>query len=114
MVPRLIIQPIVENAFEHGLKTAGARFHVRVSVTQADGQIRITVEDNGKGIDEEVIALLNARLEGYQPITEITALFNIHKRLKLFFGEKSGVSVSKSNLGGLKVTIVLSEGRAAE
>jgi two-component system sensor histidine kinase YesM len=114
IVPRLIVQPIIENAFEHGLKTAGGRFLVRVSITQTDSTIRITVEDNGNGVDEKTVALLNARLEEHQPIKEITGLLNIHKRLRIFFGEDSGVSVSKSSLGGLMVTVVICERREAE
>jgi len=114
MVPRLIIQPIIENAFEHGFKTAGGRFLVRVAVMHADGRIRITVEDNGTGVDEEAIALLNARFEENRPVLETTALLNIHKRLRLFFGDESGVFASKSNLGGLKVNVVISERRTAE
>jgi two-component system sensor histidine kinase YesM len=106
-VPRLIIQPIIENSFEHGIKTASGRFMIKVSATQTENQIYISVEDNGKCSFDE-IALLNTKLQQNQKVKETTGLLNIHKRLRIFFGSDNGILVSQSALGGLLVTICIS------
>ena len=103
-VPRLIIQPIIENAFEHGAKSVTGRFYLSVNSIQNGNEIEISVEDNGNCSDEEMNMLQNKLLE-HQSIKETTGLINIHKRLKIFFGNSSGITVSRSSLGGLKVTV---------
>lgn len=105
-VPRLIIQPIIENAFKHGSKTV-ANFHLKVSANCADGLLIIKVEDNGKGTSDQELEDLNSRLYEHQSGQEITALLNINKRLKLFFGSDSGLFLSRSALGGILVEVVL-------
>jgi len=106
-VPRLIIQPIIENAFAHGLKTITGKFYIKVLITQTENQIFISVEDNGNCSYEE-IALLNGKLLQHQKIKETTGLINIHKRLRIFFGSDNGIMVSQSVYGGLMVTVCIS------
>ena len=90
LIPRLIIQPIVENAIFHGLeeRLEGGRVTIEVIVTEKT--LIITVSDNGKGISREQLNKLNAKIRsrdtnpedgeaGNQRNTGI-ALPNIHKR----------------------------------
>ncbi|MDO8686501.1 MAG: two-component sensor histidine kinase, partial [Clostridiales bacterium] len=65
----------------------------------------IIVEDNGKGTTDEGINELNKKLDGNMPNDEITGILNIHKRLQLKFGRRSGVAFARSGLGGAIVTI---------
>lgn len=104
-VPRLILQPIIENAFEHGIagKTSDARIAVRFSA-QGDS-LYISVEDNGSISDEDIAALdstIDSNTGG-----EITGLLNIHQRVRLVFGASGGVKAQRSDLGGLKVTLFM-------
>jgi two-component system sensor histidine kinase YesM len=103
-VPRLIIQPIIENAFEHGSKSITGRFYLSVNSVENENGIQISVEDNGNCTDEEIY-LLQDKLREHQSMKETTGLINIHERLKIFFGNKSGITVSRSSFGGLKVTV---------
>ncbi len=105
-VPRLILQPLIENSFLHGGKTA-TDFHLRVTA-ECDGKhLTVSVEDNGKGLTDQDLAEAHARLESHQPMHEITGLLNIHRRLKAVFGPESGLSISRSGLGGFCVTATL-------
>jgi len=105
-VPRLIIQPIIENAFKHGGKTVTG-FRLKISAVCEDNRLLIKVEDNDKGTSDQELEELNTRLNDHQSGQEITGLINIHRRLQLVFGPDSGLLISRSELGGICVTAVL-------
>ncbi|MDF2650414.1 MAG: hypothetical protein K0Q73_6219 [Paenibacillus sp.] len=102
-VPRLVLQPIIENAYQHGLgeKVLEGQLHIRF---EAAGQtLSISVEDNGPGLLEgEADKLLN-RMNREEIEGESTGLINVHRRLQLKYGAEWGVSISQSSLGGLLV-----------
>lgn len=104
-VPRLILQPILENAIEHGIKDNINSGMIRISFHATCTGLKIIIEDNGKNASDKHIASLKEKLleEGYD--TEVTGIINVHRRVKLKYGEKSGLSISRSELGGLKVAI---------
>ncbi len=112
IVPRLILQPLIENAFEHGMKDKVSGGLIRIAFEKTAEGMNIVVEDNGlihEGTDMENIA---QSLENTDEHMETTAIINIHKRIKLKFGSGSGIAVSRSELGGLKtvIRIIVSEG----
>lgn len=109
-VPKLIIQPIIENAYEHSLEQLDEGF-LRVSFHKGNGIVRIIIENSGD-ISEEEIAGLMHRLEENSNDYEMTGMINIHRRLILTYGKGSGLLLSRSDLGGLRVIIqlILSEG----
>ena len=53
MVPRISIQPLVENALKHGLKNKYGEKYIKISAENKDGILYISVEDNGTGMDAE-------------------------------------------------------------
>ncbi len=98
-VLKLIIQPIVENAIYHGIKPKLTPGHIAISVYEIKDFIYISVSDDGVGIGEKTLEDLNASLNvknenfGY-------GLYNVNQRIKLIYGDKSGVEVhSKLNYG---------------
>ena len=105
-VPRLLVQPLIENAFGHGLKNVEKDGIIRITLRQEEDVVRISVEDNGAGLGPDALEALRKALEagGGEP-GENVALTNIHRRLRLHFGEDSGLSLEKSSLGGLKVMV---------
>ncbi|MCD9024946.1 sensor histidine kinase [Cohnella silvisoli] len=114
MVPRLIIQPVVENAFEHAFEQTyenGARHrNVRLSVAFGGGGedvLRITVEDNGNALTDESLEALRKQLDDASNAPEKTGLINVCRRIRLKFGPGSGVFVSRGASGGLKADIVI-------
>jgi two-component system sensor histidine kinase YesM len=103
-VPRLIIQPIVENAFEHGIdkKMDGI---ISIYFEGTGEEINIIVEDNGNDMTDVRLEELRKLLEYKGNELEITGIINIQRRIKLVFGEASGLQVSRSELGGLKMIL---------
>lgn len=106
-VPRLIIQPIIENAYEHSLEKLPGEGLLRVSFEASSDEIRITVEDNGADIGDDEIEALGKRLEDTDQNYEMTGLINIHRRIALTYGKGSGLFLSRSRINGLKVVIVI-------
>lgn len=102
-VPKLIFQPIIENAYEHSLEKTEEGC-LNVSFHQQDNFLQIIVENSGD-ISEQEIEALRQRLAQTSEAHEMTGMMNIHRRLILAYGEDSGLHLSKSELGGLKVTI---------
>lgn len=89
-LPKLTIQPLVENVLHHGLKPdAGkCRIHISISADQASGTLRISVYDNGAGIKAERLEQLRQSLATGKSITKSFGILSIHQRMKLIYGEE--------------------------
>ncbi|QMV42656.1 sensor histidine kinase [Cohnella cholangitidis] len=110
-VPRLILQPIVENAFEYGLEDHLQKGILRIASEIDEGHLLIHIQDNGGGLTDERLAELDALMKERKRDIETTGMVNIHRRLQLKFGDSSGLSVGRSELGGLHVTMRLPLGQ---
>lgn len=105
-VPRLILQPILENAYEHGLERKTKDGLLEVRFLDEDGFLTIRVEDNGEHIDEaRVRELRNMLLEPESASAQNTGLLNVHRRLRMKFGPPFGLELSIGTAGGLRVDI---------
>ncbi|MEC0208158.1 histidine kinase [Paenibacillus ehimensis] len=108
-VPRLILQPIIENAYKHALGNMLQPGELWVHSERRDGDFLLYVEDNGQSITDEEIEGLQKKLRySSNRIEETTGLMNVHRRIQLRYGEAYGITVSRSELGGLQVIIKLS------
>ncbi|WP_409345440.1 sensor histidine kinase [Paenibacillus sp. MBLB4367] len=109
LVPRLIVQPIIENAYKYALVCHPAHGELWIHHKMDNGCLTILVEDNGTGIDDAQIATLSAQLATRAiPREEPTGILNVHRRLQLMFGPDSGLTLCRSQLGGLCVMIAIS------
>ena len=104
-VPRLILQPLLENAYKHGLEKKLRNGKIEVGFRRDGRLIVAAVEDNGETLTDEGLEALARSLQHQGPNTEYTGLLNVHRRLRLRFGEEAGVAVSRGALGGLRVEI---------
>ena len=107
-VPRIIIQPLIENAFEHGVRENEAGV-IRLSVSEKCGLLSILVEDNGD-LDEEQLSQLRRYITGEAGAAESSAISNISKRLQIAYNSRAGITAEYSELGGLKITIWMETG----
>nr|WP_240547958.1 histidine kinase [Paenibacillus lignilyticus] len=107
LVPRLLIQPVVENAFEHAFEDGMRRGNVTVQVEYEEDRLCISVEDDGDTLTDEALELLHERLADVSASQEKTGLFNVCRRIRLKFGQRSGIFVSRSALGGLKADMII-------
>jgi LytS/YehU family sensor histidine kinase len=90
-IPRLLLQPLVENAFEHGLKSG--RGCVEVTIRVDAGRVRCTVDDDGSGLDA-----------GFQPGT---GLANVRGRLELLYPQDHVFRICPRPGGGTRIEIDL-------
>ena len=116
-VPKLILQPIVENAFKHGFKNqmTGQEEDRQICITamRSETDLVISVIDNGKGIsDERLMSIKNqfsaSVSEGAASVMEngSIGLLNVHHRIKLCYGPEYGLElVSEKEGAGLKVLV---------
>ncbi|MGN0178017.1 MAG: sensor histidine kinase [Monoglobaceae bacterium] len=109
IVPTLILQPILENAVQHGIMPMDGEGHIDIRSELKDGSLVIEIEDDGVGINAEQMSLINKNLnisnEEYLKNTAHIGLGNVHRRLKLLCGEASGISIRDSAPGGVIVRI---------
>ncbi|SCX81726.1 cache domain-containing sensor histidine kinase [Alkaliphilus peptidifermentans] len=100
-IPKLILQPIVENAIIHGLEQKEEDGLVRILGYEEDQHIILQVIDNGKGMEKEDIKRIN------QPSLseEHIGLYNVNKRLKLYYGSRNGIQIESNLNEGTIVTI---------
>lgn len=109
-IPRLIIQPFIENAIKHGFKGMTKDFTITLSVYRTQTRLVISIADNGGGMAPEELKALNLKLsqEGDVSVQKLNeaekssgtgiALANVSSRIKLIFGGAYGV-VAYSALG---------------
>lgn len=103
-LPRLILQPLVENAVLHGIEPVGSGL-IRVSATSNDQYNVIKVEDDGIGLTDEQLASLQREIV-MPPIEDKgCALWNTRLRMQLQFGPKAGLRILRKEEGGLEVQL---------
>ncbi|MCR4683976.1 MAG: sensor histidine kinase [Lachnospiraceae bacterium] len=92
MIPKITIQPLVENALYHGIKNKRRKGKIRILGEERDDCIVIRVEDDGLGMQEERLNEVNERLNGGAPeSTEAYGLYNVNERIRLKFGDAYGI-----------------------
>lgn len=118
----LLIQPLIENSFSHGLEDTAENGFIYVlceivkDKENADELLRISVKDNGCGIENEKLMELQRSLEDYVMDDEHNSIgiFNVNSRIKLFYGPQYGLKI-KSEVGkGTTVTLELPVGNIKE
>ncbi|GAA3400562.1 sensor histidine kinase [Paenibacillus hodogayensis] len=106
-VPRLFLQPIIENAYKYGLEDKRTGGKIAVEIERRNEAILISVEDNGSRLTDETLHKLRLELADQGPDVEYTGLLNVHRRLRLRFGNRSGITVTRGGMGGMKVVLTL-------
>ena len=109
VIPRLIIQPVVENAIVHGLEKANRGGNIWISGAAEDGCIRIAVDDDGRGMADDELLRLQACLASDDDNGPGYGLINTHRRIRLRYGPGSGLAVERRSPAGFRVMISLWE-----
>jgi two-component system sensor histidine kinase YesM len=108
-IPKLILQPFVENAIVHGLERPDYGGLVTVGGTRAGVRLLFSFVDNGVGMDE---AMIEELLLGAGGRSSYSAIRNVKERMALRYGEKGGLEITRAEGGGTEVRIVIPvEGR---
>lgn len=105
-IPKLTLQPLVENAIEHGAK-GKHKIIINVSAEVEPDMVCVIINDNGTGIGREELETLKERLENgevYQQKSSV-GIVNVNERLKRTFGLQYGVQIFSPNDGGTTVVV---------
>jgi two-component system sensor histidine kinase YesM len=106
IIPKLTIQPLVENAIYHGLKTKGSFGELRIIAWQEDDKVILKVKDDGVGISNERLqALIAAMKDQDKPVGY--GVSSVHQRIRLYFGEEYGLYITSREGHGTEITIEL-------
>ncbi|OXM82569.1 sensor histidine kinase [Paenibacillus rigui] len=110
-IPKMIIQPLVENFFKHGFHHTQGAAKLRIQTRLQDGLLYILVEDNGKGVAEEQLLKLRQQLaKPDSPAVdeaEGIGLTNVQLRLMLYYGVQGCMLLDTMSPHGFQVTIIL-------
>lgn len=104
---RNLLQPVLENYFIHGFKSGAKGNRLELQGSLVDGKyIVFRVKDNGTGMEREALQKLNESIEEDPGKSESSyGLKNIHRRIRLFYGEDCGLKAERNGEGGLTVEI---------
>lgn len=114
-IPRLLIQPLIENAVYHGIERNRGKGIITLKAYKKDGYVSVEVIDNGAGMDPDELEALNARLSVDNDTYFKTlgskrrsiGIENVNRRIKLFYGEKYGLHIESEVGSYTKVTITI-------
>ncbi|RBW69112.1 sensor histidine kinase [Bacillus taeanensis] len=109
LVPKMILQPLIENYFQHGFDIRQEIGKIEMRGRKINNFLLIKICDNGTGIQEERLEEIRLHLETgkrrNEAERESIGLKNVHDRLKLYYGESASLNFSNRESGGLCVII---------
>lgn len=114
-LPKLTLQPIVENSIYHGIERKIGKGNLRIKIQTTLDRLLIAISDDGLGINDDQLRNLNKRLreislDGVAPEPNQKggiAIVNVNNRIKLLFGEEYGIYMYSTQNVGTDVTITL-------
>lgn len=105
-IPKLLLQPFIENAIKYGYQNQ-SNVLIEIRVYTSDEQLILEVQDNGQGMDEKTLQEVNQLLRSQNNMTQHIGLYNVHRRLVLLYGEASGIRMNSIQGKGTCVTVTI-------
>ncbi len=102
-LPKLTLQPLVENALYHGVKLKRAMGHIRVAARREGGDVLIQVADDGMGMTPERLQELRQAMEAGERVG--FGLATVNERLRLLFGPEYGLELASRQGAGTTVSV---------
>ncbi|WP_144550399.1 sensor histidine kinase [Bacillus sp. X1(2014)] len=109
-IPRFTLQPLVENAVQHGLEPLGGKGKISITAIVEAKHLYYEISDNGIGLEpEQIEELMKFLTDGKdeRPSFEKIGLANVHNRIKMTYGENYGLSIFENKEYGLTVQVRL-------
>ncbi|KYZ77974.1 hypothetical protein AXX12_00050 [Anaerosporomusa subterranea] len=107
VVPPLILQPLVENAIKHGINPKEDGGNIRIIGKHKDGIVELTVEDDGVGINPDLIS----KVLEYDPSRKSIGLSNVHSRLISIYGPDNGLRIESKENVGTRISLMIPQER---
>lgn len=111
LIPKLLIQPIVENSFKHGFEKCTDKWHmVIMAYLNSDNKVHIVIKDNGVGMSENKLSELKKHLSqnniSQMNRSEHIGLLNVNARIKLYFSENDGLQIKSEVNKGTEIDLI--------
>ncbi len=112
-IPKLLLQPIIENSVYHGLETKVGKGTIAIHAYRTEKRLLIQIRDDGEGIPKEKLMAINdvlnngKSLENAKKAEMNIGLANVNERIKLNFGQEFGLRVYSAQKVGTSVEFVL-------
>lgn len=111
LIPKLILQPFIENSFFHGFPS-DEEGEIQVFVKECDeDNIKIEIYDNGIGIDEEKLDKVRKKKEDKNQYFSGIGINNVDSRIKLIYGNNYGINIKSKLNKGTTITIIIAKFR---
>lgn len=107
-IPKLILQPMIENSIQHGRKSHAGTLHILISIALEANMLRISVRDDGAGIEAGQLETVRENLLQFKSFSERhIGLPNLFRRLQLRFGDQCRVMIDSEPEKGFEVTLFM-------
>lgn len=105
LIPKMLIQPLVENAILHGVRMEDKNGMITVIAHRRDGDVCIRIEDNGVGMTREHIReIMSTQVSSGRVHLGVR---NVYERIRLYFGEDYGLSINSAPGEGTQITLYI-------
>ena len=102
LIPKLLLQPIVENSFLHGFKDVHYKKEIKIIIQRSGENIIIRILDNGCGISKQQLLSITDYRKGH---SRSIGLKNIEERIQLLYGANYGIDVISERKKGTEVKL---------
>ncbi len=106
-IPKLLVQPLVENAIVHGLEPKDSKGHLHITGKAEQQFIILNIEDDGVGIPDNVIEKIKATFTQQSSNKNGYGINNVYQRLIYYFGEKAKLTVRAKPGGGTRIRLCI-------
>jgi two-component system sensor histidine kinase YesM len=106
-MPKLILQPLLENSIHHGIAGEVSSIHIVVKIAKVGERVSITISDDGAGMDATRLAEIRQKLDQTEGRFDHIGLLNTNRRLKLMFGDDCSLALTSDPGRGTMVEIAI-------
>lgn len=107
-IPKITLQPLVENALYHGIKNKRGKGRIQISGKLQDELLVLTVEDDGMGMKPERLQEVMEGISGNDESNKnFFGLYNVNKRIQLYYGTQFGISLDSTYGEGTRATVCI-------
>lgn len=110
VLPKFSIQPLIENYFVHGIDFSRNDNAISVKACLVEGQVKVLIRDNGKGISLQKLALIQTKLQSEQiELHDSIGLQNVNERLRAYFGPSFLMTITPNEAKGIAIMLTFDE-----
>jgi len=107
-IPKLVLQPLVENSLYHGIRPKGTKGVIRISIKNVDGSVKISISDDGIGMSQdEIEQVLFTERQGQ---IKSFGLWGTMERLRIFYDDRDVFHIESEPGTGTNITLILPNG----